>query len=208
MKLTTKQVRNLIRETIKETVKAHKKQLREATGGDGEFQLVKGLAAQHLEVGVTYEWKAGSDSGVSEFVDWVDSDGNPTQSDEFYLKFRDQDGFEWEAYAAHGSDTFVVGSGSDALYVKESREYDDGEDSIGESKIHEDMEQGTPNADAAKYKKALELSVNKLQEILHEMNSGSGEEGMSSYYVGTELENVVARLFKVAAWYKAHGQKR
>lgn len=71
--------------------------------------------------------------------------------------------------------------------------------------IKEEIESQQASSD--QYKKAIDLSINSLKELQYEMQSGSGDEGMSSYYVGTELEKVVHRLFKAAAWYKANGQK-
>jgi len=115
-------------EPKKVSLKAVKKEgaLKEATGGDGKLEKVTEQNWQHLEVGNTYLVKAGRDRTQSNFVGWVDKNGehtdneDPTQVD---LKFVDvKDGFEWTAY--HHDGGYAVGSSADALYVKETDQYD------------------------------------------------------------------------------------
>lgn len=95
------------------------KHLNEAIG-DAQDELVDTSNFEHLEVGNTYRWFAGTDSGVSEFKGWVDKSGAMTDSSdpkEVELLFADKDGFEWSAYLYNK--TYVVGSDADKLYVEE-----------------------------------------------------------------------------------------
>jgi hypothetical protein len=96
-----------------------KRRLNEYTGGDGwQTVFVDDHSWEHLEVGVGYLVRGMP--GVQIFKGWVDSQGNPTDSEdaeEVYLLFEDEDdGDVWEVYEFKGK--FVWGSGAKPLVVK------------------------------------------------------------------------------------------
>jgi hypothetical protein len=115
----------------------------EATGGDGKMEKVTKQNWQHLEVGNTYLVKSGRDRTKSNFVGWVDKQGEHTDSEDptqVDLKFVDvKDGFEWTAY--HHDGGYAVGSSADPLYVREM----DHHDSFGEPAPHKGESFGEPD---------------------------------------------------------------
>lgn len=108
---------------MKITIGKLKQLIKEATGGDGKFELVDSSNWQHLEVGNDYLVKVGSERIEAKFLGWFTKDeleASPDDEDfkNIDLKFADlDDGMEWTAYWFEKS--YAAGSGAKKLYVKE-----------------------------------------------------------------------------------------
>jgi len=115
MKISLKQLKQIIKEEISRS----RKVLKESTGEAGA-ELVDEQNCWHLEVGNEYK----IDGSISTFVGWFDDTGSELPDDvnddptHVLLKFQDVDGFEWEAYWNEGN--FCVGSSADPLRVAEA----------------------------------------------------------------------------------------
>jgi hypothetical protein len=91
--------------------------VKEATGGDGFFELVTKDNVFHLEVGNEYRVKKMPN--LQRFNGW--SGDEDTAAEDVKLTFVDQtDGDEWEAYLMTGTKYFAWGSSGDRLIVKET----------------------------------------------------------------------------------------
>lgn len=53
---------------------------------------------------------------------------------------------------------------------------------------------------------SVKQAISKLGQIVNEIDTGSDSAGMSSYYVGTELEKVVKSLIPATIFFKKNGQ--